>query len=911
MPRAMKGAGKGAATKRKERRHAKFNPGPGPQSVKPVGGAEDAGFDDGNVEAKKRKKLGKLSKKRKAKGASNDDADDAPAAAAKKKSKKSAVDAAHKAVSKRHDSKPAWTNQTRREQKDWANEQKALQKPNFTLIQEITALWERLRVKKISKDDKRKLVAAIFKASKGKCAILANNHKASRVIQALLKYGTEDERASVYAECAPHLGALAKSLYGHFIVQKLVDATPKEKLPELLANVKGRVRVLAKHPVGSQVLEALYWPAPAPCKRDMECEFYGSEFAMFGASGLSGDADKPATSLREAMLSKPVAQRQGMLREMNKTLLPILEKGLVSPSLIHKVLSEYLLAGGPGTRYEAAHSVAGPAMLRMIHTRDGAHAVNMMMSHAGARQRKMVLKALKGNVARVVRDDHGSMAIACLLDCVDDTAQLGKVIINELKAEGLVELAEDPAARRVLLHLLRPRARRYVHPHALATLPDQDEVARSVKDAKEALTAQGHAVGGDDDEDDEAGDDDDGDAVEDADVEGADVDEDDEMDDEMMDDEFDDDEFDEGDAAGDEKVNGMTKFKSKTAEAAAAVDESDDEGAGKEGGASDSVDFGIARKPSDVRRREIFGHQGKLGAALVDACERNASSMLRSVAGCDVLVETCSGGAGGALTRAVGAERLRKLHVAVAEAVRASVEGEEDKSADDDDDGEGEGEGEGKAREPLHTGFVSSRALRRMVLDIPGPQPGADDDDDSTGAGAGGDAGAPSFAAALWRGAVAGTLAKWVHGHGAKVVAAIVRAGDEATVTGATAALGKILKGENSVDEWVAGFFRDGANAKAGAKAKAGGAKASTKKPAADGKKNGESGASGKKADAAAAPKTPAKTPATSTPAGKKASSKKAGAKEEAPAEAEGSMKKKKFSPRQTRAQRAAKAAGK
>ena len=88
---------------------------------------------------------------------------------------------------------------------------------------------------------------------------------------------------------------------------------------------------------------------------------------------------------------------------------------------------------------------------------------------------------------------------------------------------------------------------------------------------------------------------------------------------------------------------------SKTAEAAAAVDDSDDEGAGAAGGASDSVDFGIARKPSELRRREIFGRQGKLGAALVDACERNASSMLRSVAGCDVLVETCSGGAGGAL----------------------------------------------------------------------------------------------------------------------------------------------------------------------------------------------------------------------------------------------------------------------
>ena len=488
----------------------------------------------------------------------------------------------------------------------------------------------------------------------------------------------------------------------------------------------------------------------------------------------------------------------------------------------------------------------------------------------------------------------------CMLDCVDDTAQLGKVIVNELKAEGLAQLAEDPAARRVLLHLLRPRSRRYVHPHALATLPDQDEVARSVKDAKEALTAQGHAVGGGDDEDED-------DAVEDADVENADVDEDDGMDDEMMDDEFDDDEFEEGDAAGDEKVNGMTKFKSKAAEAAAAVDDSDDEGAGAAGGASDSVDFGIGRKPSDLRRREIFGQQGKLGAALVDACERNASSMLRSVAGCDVLVETCSGGAGGALTRAVGAERLRKLHASVAEVVRASVEGEEDESAEDDDDdgkgkGKGKGKGEGKAREPLHTGFVSSRALRRMVLEIPG-NAGVDADVDAD-EDADADARAPSFAAALWRGAVAGTLEVWVHGHGAKVVAAIVRAGDEATVADATAALGKILKGENSVDEWVAGFFREN-SAKAGAKA---GAKASTKKPAADGKKNGESGTSGKKAEPAAAPKTPAKTPAK-TSAGKKASSKKAGAKEEAPAE--GSMKKKKFSPRQTRAQRAAKAAGK
>jgi pumilio family protein 6 len=55
------------------------------------------------------------------------------------------------------------------------------------------------------------------------------------------------------------------------------------------------------------------------------------------------------------MLRKPPAQRQGMLRQMNKWLLPVLEKGLVSPSLIHKVLAEYLDVAGPGTKVRSIH----------------------------------------------------------------------------------------------------------------------------------------------------------------------------------------------------------------------------------------------------------------------------------------------------------------------------------------------------------------------------------------------------------------------------------------------------------------------------------------------------------------------------------------------------------------------------
>jgi pumilio family protein 6 len=84
-------------------------------------------------------------------------------------------------------------------------------------------MWERLRVKKISAVDKRALVVSIFKACVGKVPDLANNHKGSRVIQALLKYGTKEEVAAIYGECTPQIAMLAKSLYGHFIVKKLVN----------------------------------------------------------------------------------------------------------------------------------------------------------------------------------------------------------------------------------------------------------------------------------------------------------------------------------------------------------------------------------------------------------------------------------------------------------------------------------------------------------------------------------------------------------------------------------------------------------------------------------------------------------------------------------------------------------------
>ena len=190
----------------------------------------------------------------------------------------------------------------------------------------------------------------------------------------------------------------------------------------------------------------------------------------------------------------------------------------------------------------------------------------------------------------------------------------------------------------------------------------------------------------------------------------------------MMDDEFLEDEEDEEELA---KVNTMSKRRSRAAEAGGDdMDDDDDDDDDDASGGGESMDFGVSRKNPEARRREIFGAPGHLGRSLVAACVNGAGSMLRSATASDVLFETCSGGAGGAVAVAVGDAQMRELHDAVAEAARASVAGEnlaenlaENPAGARDEDATLASGTLPKAL-PLHEDYFSTRALRRMVLEL-------------------------------------------------------------------------------------------------------------------------------------------------------------------------------------------------
>ena len=340
----------------------------------------------------------------------------------------------------------------------------------------------------------------------GRARVLAGSHKASRVLQSVLKYGTPQQIAALSAELRPDLPALAKDAYGTHLVRRLIDVAPKEDLQALVNAFKPTASRLARHPFAAPALDALYVRCTAAQRASLLATFYGPQMALArNAVSSTGSAGAAAVSLASVLQAQATpAGRRSVLSHVAAALTPILEKGLVSFAYVHRLLAEYLPLVGPAGLADASASVAGPALLRMIHTPDGTRAASMLLAGASARERKACIKALKGRVVDVAQDPCGHVALVAALECVDDTTLLAKGLLAEVQAR-MLDVALHPSARRLILNLLHPRCGRYLPPDIMAALPVAQEARVQAENGEAAPgnDVDAHDRGEDDDDDDD------------------------------------------------------------------------------------------------------------------------------------------------------------------------------------------------------------------------------------------------------------------------------------------------------------------------------------------------------------------------------------------------------------------------
>ncbi len=326
---------------------------------------------------------------------------------------------------------------------------KQKRRPNtFPLVKEILGDWEKLRSNKTKGEEKVALVGKILQKAKGRVAELASLHAASRVVQSCLKFGTKDHRELIAAELKPKILELSQNQYGHFLVKKILTYS-KSEMPYFVKAFRGQVVAMLRHPCGASVVDDVYHLADARQKEQMASEFYGPEVALL--ANLATDE----LSLSKLLGKATAAQKAAILTHVFMKLSPILDKGLVDAHIVHFVIRELLQHAAPGAIQEAAQNLAGPHLLHLVHTSEGAAAAVDVICASDAKGRKKIVRALKGHVAKCATEEHGHVALLSLYSVVDDTVLMDKVVTKEVVAS-LKDLCANKFGKRVLLRLLAP-----------------------------------------------------------------------------------------------------------------------------------------------------------------------------------------------------------------------------------------------------------------------------------------------------------------------------------------------------------------------------------------------------------------------------------------------------------------------
>ncbi|EFJ31631.1 hypothetical protein SELMODRAFT_86524, partial [Selaginella moellendorffii] len=340
---------------------------------------------------------------------------------------------------------------------------KRKRKPNFDIEKDVVSLWEKMRQRNIKAEDRSRIVSETLAKMKGKMVQMAMSHSCSRVLQSCVKHSQEAQKNEVFQELRPSFLDLCLNTYACHLALRMIDNAKKDQLQQLLSILHGNVVRLLRHPTGSAVVEHAYHAASGSQKQELVSEFFSPEFRLF--------RNITKGRIKEILSDEPAAKRKTVLEHMTLSIQPILEKGIVDHSIIHRVLVEYLSIAPMSMVGNIVDQLSGPLLVRMLHTADGAKLGVLCVRHGSAKQRKKIIKALKGQVLKVARDDHGYAVLLSVIDVVDDTELVTKasVIMSELATE-IRELSVNKYGQRLILHLLTPNIPRYFPAELLKTL---------------------------------------------------------------------------------------------------------------------------------------------------------------------------------------------------------------------------------------------------------------------------------------------------------------------------------------------------------------------------------------------------------------------------------------------------------
>eukprot|EP01031_Cornospumella_fuschlensis_P032079 gene32079-38795_t len=306
------------------------------------------------------------------------------------------------------------------------------------------------------------------------------------MVQCLLQFGTDAQREEVLVDLLPKLHEVAKTPYGHFCVLKAIAyCTGQNMMKKIVAALQKHFVSLSTHAIGARTVESITQLYPLQMIKSLKGELYGKNFVI-----LCPELPKNLHNLMEMLPNK----REAILDHMRDLIIQkFITKTLLEFTYTHHLLWEYIqeitgmhsdatdgssaVSDKDKHRMEELVSQLGDSAPKLLSTKPGARAMSVIIAHASAKDRKRILKSLKGHCLESLLHDSAYMGIIRLVDVTDDTVNIQKSIFDELKstkrdvqytatgevasdhAEPWVRIAQHKNAHKLLLRLLVPSRR--------------------------------------------------------------------------------------------------------------------------------------------------------------------------------------------------------------------------------------------------------------------------------------------------------------------------------------------------------------------------------------------------------------------------------------------------------------------
>mmetsp|Transcript_19481 Transcript_19481/g.56043 ORF Transcript_19481/g.56043 Transcript_19481/m.56043 type:complete len:634 (-) Transcript_19481:45-1946(-) len=307
-------------------------------------------------------------------------------------------------------------------------------------------IWNKLRLKTNTKKETQDMTDELMELLRGKFAQVAMQHDASRVVQAVLQYGTPQQRLEVVKELANSdvagsgkkgsstnsLAELCKVQYAHFAVLKIIKYCYKDKECVKIAvkSLKGQVSKLAVHAVGARVIELLFSTFPPKSTALLKLELYGPQFALFASGDLSNVTSNHPTL--EKVIEQQPKKRDAALEYVLGILNKGMEKNLWGFAYFQQLFSEYVTSASPNDVRAITSSVVDHS-IHMLSTRAGTRVVAECATYGTPKDRKRIMKSLKGYTRSSLLHRDAYLALLRLIDVTDDTVAINKSVLAELQ----------------------------------------------------------------------------------------------------------------------------------------------------------------------------------------------------------------------------------------------------------------------------------------------------------------------------------------------------------------------------------------------------------------------------------------------------------------------------------------------